>query len=111
MYSQSLLKLNGVILSQFSWSVAYTALADIGGVQTVGAVDVKRAPLPLSTAGLSERSSPHQRCPGVSPTVRMGMAPVIVFDIPESCASKSAIERKSPRFKNRRPNTLNHSST
>ena len=28
-----------------------------------------------------------------------------------SRASKSAIEAKSPRFKNRRPNTLNHSST
>src|SRR5271157_2324481 len=41
------------------------------------------APLPLLTAGLTERSRPHQRCPGVSPTVRMGMAPVIVFDIPE----------------------------
>ena len=42
-----------------------------------------RAPLPLLTAGLTERSPPHQWCPGVSPTVRMGMAPVIVFDIPE----------------------------
>src|SRR6266545_3324085 len=41
------------------------------------------APLPLLTAGLTERSPPHQRCPGVSPTVRMGMAPVMVFDIPE----------------------------
>src|SRR5271157_282847 len=29
------------------------------------------APLPLLTAGLTERSPPHQRCPGVSPTVRM----------------------------------------
>src|SRR5208282_183587 len=41
------------------------------------------APLPLLTAGLTERSPPHQRCPGVSPMVRMGMALVIVFDIPE----------------------------
>jgi len=31
--------------SQFSWSVAYTAMADIGSVQTVGAVDrTMRAP-------------------------------------------------------------------
>ena len=91
--------------------VAYMAWADIGGVQTVGAVDQTRRPLPLLTAGLTERCPPHQRCPGVSPTVRMGMVPVMVFDIPSSRALKSAIEAKSPRFKNRRPNTLNHSST
>jgi hypothetical protein len=41
------------------------------------------APLPLLTAGLTERSAPHQRCSGVSPTVRMSMAAIIVFDVPE----------------------------
>src|SRR5271166_3195690 len=39
-----------------------------------------RAPLPLLTACLTEWSTSHQGCPGIGPTVRMGMTTVIVLD-------------------------------
>src|ERR1039457_1693650 len=39
-----------------------------------------RAPVPLLTACLTKWSTTHQGCPGIGPTVRMGMPTVIVFD-------------------------------
>src|ERR1700678_1793112 len=46
----------------------------------LGMVIKPRTPLPLLTACLTERSTAHQRCPGISPTVGMGMTAIIVVD-------------------------------
>src|SRR5208282_3208248 len=39
-----------------------------------------RSTFPLLAARLTERSPSHQRCPSISPRVRMGVAAVIVVD-------------------------------
>src|ERR1700722_11685304 len=39
-----------------------------------------RSSLPLLATGLTERDSSHQRCPGISPAVGMGMMTIVVGD-------------------------------
>ena len=78
-----------------------------------------RTTLPLLTACLTERSTTHQRCPSIRPTVWMGMTAVIVVDKGEQARlevrhrreiaplQKAPLQDAKPQFHLIKPGTMN----